>query len=100
MATKSLSPKSPFESIFKTRYRGPGRPAESETFSPVDVHPVIKQQAQRRAYAVLHEESKARLDEVFLEEVAVLRRRGVEVVAADCGVSLGASLLGSGAADG
>lgn len=89
MSKQTLSPKSPFEQTFKTRYRGPGRPSSSDTFEPVDAHPLLKKQAQRRAFAVVHENSKDDLNEIFLAELAVLKRRGVEQVAKDCNIVLG-----------
>lgn len=88
MANKTLSKSSPFEQAFKTRYRGPGRPPGEEVFETADVHPLIKRQAQRRAFAVVHGENRDRLNEVYRAELAVLKRRGVEAVAEDCGVEL------------
>ena len=52
------------------------------------VDPVIVTVARRRAYAVVQEEQRARLREVFDRELRVLVRRGVEVVARDAGVKL------------
>jgi hypothetical protein len=51
-------------------------------------HPVLLRAAERRAYAVVHEENRERLSEVFGVELKVLRRRGVEEVARDIGAKL------------
>lgn len=89
MAKQNLSPASIYERTFKTRQRSVGRPADAEpVFAPVDVDPVIRTIAQRRAYAVVHEENKGRLAEVFIAEVGVLRRRGAEQAAKDAGIDL------------
>ncbi|UAJ16092.1 hypothetical protein SEA_TINYMINY_1 [Microbacterium phage TinyMiny] len=89
-ATKErLSVASPYEQTFKTRHRRVGRPADAEPlFVAPDVDPLIALIAKRRAYAVVHEEQRARMAEVFDRELAVLRRRGIEQVAADAGVKL------------
>lgn len=61
------------------------------------VSPVIVSVAKRRAYAVVHEEQRERMAEVFRAELKVLRRRGETQVAADAGVKLvEASGVGSG----
>jgi hypothetical protein len=94
VATETLSKASPYEQKFRTRHRGPGRPSEDDAGvdpEPVfmaDEDPVIKKVAQTRAYAVVHEENKDRLREVFQAEIKVLRRRGREVVAADARIRL------------
>lgn len=91
-ATKNkerLSVASPYEQTFKTRHRRVGRPADAEPlFIAPDVDPLIVLIAKRRAYAVVHEEQRARMAEVFDRELSVLRRRGVEQVASDAGVKL------------
>jgi hypothetical protein len=93
MATESLSKASPYEVLFRTRHRGPGRPAEddgldTEPMFAYEGHPVFQRVAQRRAYAVVHEENKDRLREVFRKELKVLERRGLETVAADSRIRL------------
>lgn len=91
--TKRLSPKSIYEQMFGTRYRRPGRPNVADGEEPLfplgTAHPLVARVAQRRAFAVVHEESRGRLAEVYRQELAVLRRRDVEDVAEDVGVSLG-----------
>lgn len=86
----TLSKISVYEQLFKTRHRGSGRPAagsvdDEPLFPAGDRHPLIVRVAQRRAYAVIHEENKARLRELFASEVRVLGKRGPEQVAADAG---------------
>jgi hypothetical protein len=92
MAGKTLSKASEYEQTFGTRHRGPGRPRVMEDgevlFPSGDVHPVLVRVAQRRAYAVVHEENRERLHELYLSELAVLKRRGLTVVAEDSGVVL------------
>ena len=84
-----LSEASPYEALFGVRHRRAGRPAgEEPLFVAPDVDPLIALIAKRRAYAVVHEESKARMAEVFNAELGVLRRRGVKQVARDAGVAL------------
>lgn len=89
-----LSVASPYEQTFQTRHRGVGRPSgdTEPLFGSVlngrEVDPLIVLIAKRRAYAVVHEEQRERLAEVFDKEMAVLRRRGIETVAADAGVAL------------
>jgi hypothetical protein len=85
-----LSSASPYEQTFKTRHRRAGRPVGDvdPVFAGYDAEPVIALIAKRRAYAVVHEEQRARLSEVFERELKVLNRRGLEVVAADAGVKL------------
>lgn len=91
---ESLSKASPYEQAFGTRHRKVGRPSgdTEPLFGTVlngrDVDPVIALVAKRRAYAVVNEEQRDRLAEVFSAELRVLARRGVEVVAADAGVKL------------
>lgn len=89
MAEK-LSTASPYEQKFKTRHRRAGRPIGDvePLFAGVDADPVIAMIAKRRAYAVVHEENRDRLYEVFHQELKVLRRRGLAQVAADSGVKL------------
>lgn len=90
MAT--LSKASVYEQTFRTRHRTPGRPTDVEDtepmFSAPEVDPVIVRVATRRAYAVLHNSYKDELRSLFAKELAVLRRRGVETVAADAGIRL------------
>jgi len=91
MAKNNLSSASTYEQMFRTRHRRSGRPVRSDDeplFGGVDVEPVLRRVAERRAYAVVHEEQRARLREVFEGELKVLRRRGVEEVARDSGISL------------
>lgn len=57
-------------------------------FGSRDDHPLLVRVAERRAYAVVHEEQRERLRTVFDAELRVLRRRGVKAVAADAGVAL------------
>lgn len=84
----TLSDKSVYESLFGVRHRGPGRPG-SETMFPGDGVPrLIADLARRRAYAVVHEEQRPRLREVYFTEVDVLKRRGLARVAADAGYEL------------
>lgn len=85
-----LSVASPYERLFGTRHRRRGRPDGSTevTFDGTDVDPVIRNVAKRRAFAVVHEENRRRLKEVYEAELKVLKRRGVERVAADAGVAL------------
>ena len=53
--------------------------AEREVLFPAgDVHPTIASLAERRAYAVVHEENRDRLSEVFHKELQILKRRGLE----------------------
>lgn len=90
MATLSIA--SDYEQLFGVRHRGAGRPLGDVApvfVDPVgDTDPLLLAVAKRRAYAVVHEEQKERLAELFRKELKVLRRRGVEVVAADTGVAL------------
>jgi hypothetical protein len=86
----TLSKASPYEVLFGTRHRRRGRPDGSTevTFDGAGVDPVIRSVAKRRAFAVVHEENRARLKEVYEAELKVLGRRGAEVVARDAGVAL------------
>lgn len=95
MATKTqrarLSVASPYEQLFNTRYRGRGRPADRDDeplFPAEGIHPAVAGIARRRAYAVVHEEARDRLREVFRAEVRVLKRRELSEVARDAGVAL------------
>lgn len=88
-----LSSESDYERLFGVRHRGSGRPGgeRDEVFPRAEsraVDPLIATVAKRRAYAVVHEENKERLRDVFMRELAVLKRRGVKRVAADVGVNL------------
>ena len=92
-AVARLSTASIYEQTFRTRHRGAGRPArdsagEDILFSADGVHPVLVKVAQRRAFAVVHEEQRERLREVFGVELKVLKRRGVEEVARDAHIKL------------
>lgn len=93
---EKLSAASPYEQTFKTRHRRVGRPVgdNEPLFAGVDADPVIALIAKRRAYAVVHEEQRDRLKEVFDKELRVLKRRGLEVVAQDAGVKLKAPIEG------
>lgn len=51
-----------------------------------EVHPRLRSIAERRAFAVVHEENRARLSEVFLKELRVLKRRDISEVFADAGL--------------
>ena len=84
-----LSAASPYEQLFKTRHRGRGRPDGSvePVFVAEGVDPVLIAVARRRAYAVVHEEQRDRMREVFRAELRVLKGRGVEVVARDAGIT-------------
>lgn len=92
MAEKAtrLSDASPYEKTFGTRHRRVGRPSDDREplFVAPDVDPLIALIAKRRAYAVVHEEQRGRMAEVFAAELKVLRRRGVATVARDAGVKL------------
>lgn len=96
-----LSTASPYEQTFKTRYRRVGRPADDREplFARPDADPVLALIAKRRAYAVVHEEQRARLAEVFDRELRVLNRRGVEVAAQDAGVKLAVREAAEGVAE-
>jgi hypothetical protein len=87
-----LSNASIYEQMFKTRHRRAGRPIRDEDdgvlFPSTDAHPVLVRVAERRAFAVVHEENRDRLREVFRVELKVLSRRGIDEVAADAGISL------------
>ena len=91
---ETLSKASPYEQTFGTRHRRVGRPqGDTEPlFGSVlngrDVDPLIVKVARRRAYAVVAEEQRERLREVFERELKVLSRRELSVVAADAGVKL------------
>jgi hypothetical protein len=89
-ASASLSSASIYEQTFGVRHRRAGRPAgdAEPVFVAPDVDPLIAMVAKRRAYAVVHEENKDRLAEVFAAELKVLKRRGVTTVARDAGVAL------------
>lgn len=84
-----LSPASPYENLFKVRHRGRGRPNGSvePLFVSEGTDPVLVNVARRRAYAVVHEEQRSRMQEVFEAELKVLRRRGPEQVASDAGLA-------------
>lgn len=95
----ALSSASVYEQMFKTRHRRAGRPVREDGQDALfgagggagggdGVSPILRRVAERRAYAVVHEEQRARLREVFEGELKVLRRRGVEEVARDSGISL------------
>jgi hypothetical protein len=88
----TLSKSSEYEQKFRTRHRTPGRPTDTEDVEPLfpagDAHPVLANVARRRAYALVHEENKDRLREVFASELKVLRRRGLETVAEDARINL------------
>jgi len=93
MAALQLSKESPYEKVFGVRHRGSGRPTgsgEDGAVFPRAVHngvdPLIVAVAKRRAYAVIHQEQRERLSEIFAAEVGVLKRRGVVRVARDVGV--------------
>ncbi|UYL85377.1 hypothetical protein SEA_HAGER_1 [Microbacterium phage Hager] len=90
-----LSKASPYEQLFGTRYRRVGRPSgDSLEESPYrdpsggQLDPLLLSVAKRRAQTVVLEEQRERLSAVFAAELKVLRRRGVEAVAADVGVDL------------
>lgn len=87
---RTLSRESVYEQTFGTRHRRAGRPVgdTEPLFGGVEADPVIVAVAKRRAYAVVHEEQRDRLRDVFDRELKVLKRRGVEVVAKDAGVAL------------
>lgn len=91
---ESLSKASPYEQAFGTRHRKVGRPqGDTEPLFGTrlagrEVDPTIALIAKRRAYAVVQEEQRERLAEVFDAELRVLARRGVETVARDAGVKL------------
>lgn len=100
MATnqKRLSPQSEYEQMFKTRHRRAGRPPAAAAsgldenrgvlFDGSDSDPILVRVAQRRSFAIVHEENRERLAQLFKAELKVLRRRGVAEVAADAGISL------------
>lgn len=83
-----LSSASPYENLFKTRHRGRGRPdGEAEPiFEGGGADPLLVAVAKRRAYSVVHEEQRDRMREIFTQELKVLKRRGVDVVARDIGI--------------
>lgn len=73
-----LDSRSPYETLFKTRHRRPGRPDAAEPIFPSGAYPPpVVDAARRRAFAVLHEEGKARLAELFVAEAVVLNERFV-----------------------
>jgi len=95
MANKTLARDSIYEQKFGTRHRGAGRPTgdveplfASAGINLAEVDPVLVNVAKRRAYAVVHEEGRERLAEVFKKELKVLKRRGVQRVAQDSGKRL------------
>lgn len=86
----ALSSASEYEQLFKTRHRGPGRPSRDDgsdepLFPSSDLDPILVRTAERRAFAVVHEENRERLRAIYHSELAVLKRRGPEQVAADTG---------------
>ena len=88
MATTSI-----YETTFGTRHRPVGRPAKSEDgaagevlFPAGNAAPLIASIARRRAYAVLHQESRERLAEIFAIELSVLNQRGEDQVRKDVGL--------------
>lgn len=88
-----LSNASVYEQMFKTRHRRAGRPVRDD--GSVDVlfpsdgeEPLLVRVAERRAFAVVHEENRERLRAVFGVELKVLKRRGVAEVARDAGISI------------
>ena len=87
-----MSKASPYEKLFGTRRRSVGRPSgdTEPLFSSLgrEPDPVLATVAKRRAYAVVHEEQRERLQDVYLKELAVLGRRSLEEVAADAGIKL------------
>lgn len=97
-----LSSASTYEQMFRTRHRTAGRPRREDgepLFGDLAAGAagsatggagaaVLRRIAERRAYAVVHEEQRARLREVFEAELKVLKRRGVEEVARDAGIRL------------
>lgn len=101
----SLSTASPYEQMFKTRHRGRGRPDGDvqPIFVAEGVDPVLVSVAKRRAYAVVHQEQRERMREIFEAELKVLRRRGTDVVLADTGrrslVTSAASSVGEAEAE-
>jgi len=93
MRDKSLARDSIYEQMFGTRHRGAGRPtgdteplfaSAGVDLTTVDV--VLVNVAKRRAYAVVHEEQRERLADVFMRELKVLQRRGVVQVMLDAGI--------------
>lgn len=88
----TLSADSLYEQRFGTRYRGRGRPAGSgagsDVFAGTDAHPLLVRAARQRTLAVVFDEQRKRMGEVFRAELAVLRKRGLKVVARDEGVEL------------
>lgn len=76
-----LSKASVYEQMFGTVKRGVGRPAgdtDPVFASAADLErfePAVVSAAKRRAYAVIHEENRVRLREVFLKELKVLDKR-------------------------
>jgi len=88
---KTLSKASEYEQLFGTRHRGPGRPVGSDgevLFPAVDVHPALSRLAARRAFAVVHEEQRDRLADLYAKELTVLKRRGLPQVAVDCNLRI------------
>jgi len=65
-------------------------------FPGAGVSRLIADVARRRAYAVVHEEEKERLMEVFAVEREVLKARGVERVMKDIGKGAEVPLPGEG----
>ena len=89
--TVRLSNASIYEQMFKTRHRRAGRPVSDGgdvLFPSGGEHPLRVRIAERRAFAVVHEEQRERLREVFGVELKVLRRRDLAEIAADAGVKL------------
>ena len=79
--SEQLSKSSIYEQMFGTTRRSVGRPlgdTEPLFASAEDLRsyePEVVSAAKRRAYAVVHEENRARIREVFLKELKVLARR-------------------------
>lgn len=99
----ALSSASEYEQTFQVRHRPPGRPSRDDDeplFPRGDIPDLIGRVAERRAYAVIHEKYRDELGAIYRNEVKVLLRRGVQVVATDVGVKvpdldLEASVAGS-----
>lgn len=88
-----LAKDSKYEQMFGVRHRRSGRPGGGNDviFPGEGMHPLIQRIAARRATAVVLEEQKDRLADLFRREARVLEERGLKQVAADAGVKVNLS---------
>jgi hypothetical protein len=66
-----------YEKMFRTRARGKGRPPGGDVIFPIreKEHKDLAQLARQRAFAIVLEENKDRLSELFESEYKVLERQ-------------------------